>query len=152
MAHKSRRDSPAPRPEQRLRIKPEIQHQMRGLIQATRAPRARRFVTPVQVQERINALLRSTIHEYNQISRRKIPTREIVATQVSGRLPVHQSPMLRNRLPAQVRNVFQDVERALQCSRRETRREVMFALRRTGKAGRGNKKARWTWRSRLSCK
>lgn len=153
MAHKKRHEitSPAP-PENRVTLRPEIRTEMRSLVQATRATPARRFLTPTQVQDRINGLLRSVIHEHNKIAERKIPKSEVLATEVRGRKPISQSPVLRKNLPAQVRNEFQDVERALECSKRETRREVMFALHRTGKSGKGNRKAKWTWRSKLSCK
>lgn len=139
-------------PTRSVTLSPEIKTEMRSLVQATRATPARRFLTPAQVQDRVNDLLRSVIHEHNKVSKRKIPQSEIASTEIPGRKPVSQSVLLRKNLPPQVRNDFQDVERALECSRRETRREVMFALHRTGKSGKGNRKAKWTWRSRLSCK
>lgn len=141
-----------PLPTRSVTLSPEIKTEMRGLVQATRATPARRFLTPAQVQDRVNGLLRSVIYEHNKIAERKIPKSEVLATEVRGRKPISESPVLRKNLPAQVRNEFQDVERALECSKRETRREVMFALHRTGKSGKGNRKAKWTWRSRLSCK
>lgn len=139
-------------PTRSVTLSPEVKTEMRGLVQATRATPARRFLTPAQVQDRVNDLLRSVIHEHNKIAERKIPKSEVLATEIRGRKPISESPVLRKNLPAQVRNEFQSVERALECSKRETRREVMFALHRTGKSGKGNRKAKWTWRSRLSCK
>lgn len=45
---------------------------------------------------------------------------------------------------------FQDPEKVLTCVRRQIRKEVMFAKRRTGR--RGQKKPNWTWRSHVTCK
>lgn len=145
---------PSPSPQKVVRL----ENQMRGLIGAARAPRARRFVTPTQVQARINALIKQEAFP-NESSRKlhktslgQRPSPPVSANSVQQRNALHKSPLLRARLPEQVRNVLLDSERALECTRRETRREVMFAMRRTGKGGRKNRKARWTADSRISCK
>lgn len=135
-----------------------LENQMRGLIEAARAPRARRFVTPTQVQARINALIKQeafsneSTRKLYKASPRQRSSSPVSANSVQQRNALHKSPVLRARLPEQVRNVLLDSERALECTRRETRREVMFAMRRTGKGGRKNRKARWTANSRISCK
>lgn len=45
---------------------------------------------------------------------------------------------------------FNEPERVLTCVRRQRRKEVMHALRKT-KRGAGSKRRRYTWRSQLSC-
>lgn len=146
---------PSPSPQKVV----HLENQMRGLIEAARAPRARRFVTPSKVQERINALIQREAFPYakktdlllrnHDSKRRQAP---LSANRIQQRSALHKSELLRARLPKQVRNVFLGAERALECTRRETRREVMFALHRTGKGGRKNRKARWSADSRISCK
>lgn len=147
--------SPPPSPQKVT----HLENQMRGLIEAARAPRARRFVTPAKVQARINALAyqeafsgakKTDVIRGNHV--RQGPAVTVSANGVQQRNALHKSKLLRARLPEQVRNVLLDSERALECTRRETRRQVMFALRRTGKGGRKNRKARWTANSRISCK
>lgn len=134
-----------------------IEKQMRGLLEAARAPRARRFVTPAKVQSRINEIIHDEVIN-NVPTRRpenhngKKSSRSVQRESVSGRNPLHKSPVLQERLSEPVRDVLLDSERALECTRRETRREVIFAMQRAGKGGRKNKKARWTADSYISCK
>lgn len=139
----------------------QIEHQMRGLIKAARAPRARRFVTPSKVQARINELIRNEVnHEEQRILRsrqhghsgKRSASSEVYRVPENGRNTLHKSPVLQKRMRAEVRDVLRDAERALECSRRETRREVIFAMQRAGKGGRKNKKARWTADSYITCK
>lgn len=145
--------SPPPSPQKVT----HLENQMRGLIEAARAPRARRFVTPMQVQSRINATINRELRYVVAGNKKQAPRGSRASVEVSGtplsrRNALHKSSMLRARLPQQVRDVLLDSERALECSRREARREVMFALHRTGQGGRKNRKARWTANSRISCK
>lgn len=155
---KRRKNSPSPSPSPSPSHVRRLETQMRGLIEAARAPLARRFVTPAKVQERINALLRREVlnvptgPKLHKASDRKVFKDAVLATDGYRRNAVHHSPVLRSRLPEQVRDLFQGAERALECTRRKTRREVMFALRRTGKGGRKNRRARWTADSRISCR
>ena len=139
-----------------------IERQMRGLIEATRAPRARRFVTPSKVQARINELINQEVshnerqrilrsRQYGNSGKRSAP-REVYRVPENGRNTLHKSPVLQQRLRPEVRDVLRDSERALEWSRRETRREVIFAMQRAGKGGRKNKKARWTADSYITCK
>ena len=140
----------------------QIGHQMRGLIEAARAPRARRFVTPSKVQARINELINQELNhnERQRILRsrqygnsgKRSASREIYGVPENGRNTLHKSPVLQQRMRPEVRDVLRDSERALECARRETRREVIFAMQRAGKGGRKNKKARWTADSYISCK
>ena len=137
---------------------PRIENQMRGLIEAARAPRARRFVKPMQVKSWINAIINSEVARYETVRIRKQSDNRsrnenaVRGTPLYRRNALHRSSVLRARLSQPVRDLLLDSERALECARRETRREVMFALHRTGKNGRKNKRARWTADSRISCK
>lgn len=54
-------------------------------------------------------------------------------------------------MPSRLRFDFQDPERTLVCQRRKIRRAVVFAMRKAGKRGSGNRKARWTSKSYISC-
>lgn len=132
-----------------------IENQMRGLLEAARAPRARRFVTPSKVQARINELIKSEVSRVQDVKRRprndKRPP-DKVQFGTPERNALHRSELLQRNLPSEVRDILLDSERALECTRRETRREVLFSLRRTGKNGKGNRKARWTEDSYISCK
>lgn len=66
---------------------------------------------------------------------------------------VSKSNMQGKRLQPQMRIAFRNPENTLVCIRRRARRAVMFALRRTGKAGaRRNRKAVWSDRSRIVCR
>lgn len=66
---------------------------------------------------------------------------------------ISKSDMQGKRLQPQVRIAFRNPKDALVCVRRRARRAVMFALRRTGKAGaRNNRKAVWSDRSRIVCR
>lgn len=132
-----------------------IENQMRGLLDAARAPRARRFVTPSKVQSRINEIIKSETSHAQEVRRRpRIHKRSSGTVQSDSpqRNMLHRSELLQRNLPSEVRDILLDSERALECTRRETRREVLFSLRRTGKNGKGNRKARWTEDSYISCK
>lgn len=150
--------SPVSRPPQPS-ISPDrilhIENQMRGLLEAARAPRARRFVTPSKVQSRINEIIKSEA-SHAQASGRQLRIHKRSSGEVqripSGRNPLHKSEVLRGNLPKQVRDILLDSERALECVRRETRREVLFSMRRTGKGGKNNRQAKWTANSYISCK
>ena len=132
-----------------------IENQMRGLLEAARAPRARRFVTPSKVQSRINEIIKSETSHVQEVRRRSRIHKRLSGTVQSDspqRNMLHRSESLQRNLPSEVRDILLDSERALECTRRETRREVLFSLRRTGKNGKGNRKARWTEDSYISCK
>lgn len=92
--------------------------------------------------------------QYEQV--RTYQRRPSPGKSIQNSTPRRQLPTLvelrRQGLPSQVRNQLQDGIRTLACESRRTRKEVIFALRRAGKNGRGNKKAKWTSRSYLRCK
>lgn len=60
--------------------------------------------------------------------------------------------MRKQRLFPRLRYEFQDPDRTLVCQRRKARRAVIFAMRKAGKAGKRNRKARWTDKSYISCR
>ena len=70
---------------------------------------------------------------------------------IAGR-EVHSSAMRKQRLSPRLRYEFTDPDRTLVCVRRKNRRRVIFALRKAGKAGRRNRKARWTAKSHIVCR
>lgn len=56
------------------------------------------------------------------------------------------------RLRESLRLSFQHPDQTVVCVRRRARRRVLFALQKTGKAGRGNRRARWSASSRIQCR
>lgn len=64
---------------------------------------------------------------------------------------VYTHNMRKQRMSPRLRFDFQDPDRTLVCQRRKIRRAVVFAMRKAGKRGRGNRKARWTSKSYISC-
>lgn len=60
--------------------------------------------------------------------------------------------MRKQRMPSRLRYEFSDPDRTLVCQRRKTRRAVIFAMQRAGKGGKRNRRARWTEKSRISCR
>lgn len=148
-----RRKDKKERLDNNVQLSPALINEMRGLIQATRPRSGLRSLTPTQAKVRINELEKEVIHEFHENSKRKVSQSPVLRTQVSGRRSPTQSQLPRQRVPASVRDLFQDAKRALVCSSRQTRREVMHAMRRTGKAGaRRNRKAQWSSDSRINCK
>lgn len=148
MAKRRKKD----RLDTQIQPSPKLVNEMRGLVQATRSRSDLRSLTPTQAKVRINELYQETVHEYKNLKRRT-PESQVLGTQVPGRSKANIPPVRGERLPAKVRDLFQDAQRALVCSKRETRREVMHALQRTGRAGaRRNQKARWRSDSYVSCK
>lgn len=59
--------------------------------------------------------------------------------------------MRKQGVSPRLRYEFQDPRRTLVCQRRKARRAVIFAMRKAGKAGKRNRKARWTEKSYISC-
>lgn len=65
---------------------------------------------------------------------------------------IHTDKMRKQGMPSRLRFEFEDPKRTLVCIRRKTRRAVIFAMRRAGKGGRKNCKARWTDKSYVTCR
>nr|CAI9750486.1 hypothetical protein PTVJELPE_PTVJELPE_CDS_0007 [Cressdnaviricota sp.] len=65
---------------------------------------------------------------------------------------VHTDKMRKQGMPSRLRYEFEDPKRTLVCIRRKARRAVIFAMRRAGKGGRKNRKARWTEKSYVTCR
>lgn len=65
---------------------------------------------------------------------------------------VHTDKMRKQGLPSRLRYEFEDPKRTLVCIRRKARRAAIFAMRRAGKGGRKNRKARWTDKSYITCR
>ena len=65
---------------------------------------------------------------------------------------VDTHPMRIRNMSFRMRDEFKHARRTLVCQRRHARREVLFAMRRTGKGGAKNRRARWTDKSYISCK
>lgn len=139
-------------PQRNLQQTQATLNSMRGLVEAARAPYARRLITPAKAMSRINEQVRKFEHEYSKVPHHKRQTVSDVGSQERERLPQHKRNLPRQILSSQVRILYDDSRRALVCASRANRREVLFALRRTGKNGNRNRKAVWTPLSYVSCK
>ena len=64
--------------------------------------------------------------------------------------PPRKNPV--RSLPTQLRREFYDPSKTLVCQRRQARKRVLHALRKTGKNGRRNRRARWSAASFISCR
>lgn len=117
----------------------------------------RRFVKPESLRSIINRQIEDLRHDAsnfvndNQVGPAYRDTSgSVAATEWQH---IRKSDMQGKSMQPQVRIVFRNPKNALVCVRRRARRAVMFALRRTGKAGaRNNRKAVWSDRSRIVCK
>lgn len=126
---------------------PDARHEI-----AARASKALRSAEITRFRQNLIQVYSEAINEQVRThQRRPSPGKSIQNPTPRRQLPT-PTELRRQGLPSQVRNQLQDGIRALACEERRTRKEVMFALRRTGKNGRGNKKAKWTSRSYLRCK
>lgn len=118
---------------------------------------SRRFVKPESFRSIINRQIEDLRHDAsNFVSDNQVGP---VYRDTSGSVAetewqhIRKSDMQGKRMQPQVRIAFRNPKDALVCVRRRARRAVMFALRRTGKAGaRRNRKAVWSDRSRIVCK
>lgn len=152
MAKNHKRDRPTSVKNHVLSV-PTIINRMRGLIQATRSRSDLRSITPTEARDRINDLFRKVTHEQRKNFERPVSQGSMPRAQVSGRRAPTQFRVHREGLSVSMYDLFRGAKRALVCSSRKTRREVMFAMRRAGKAGaRRNRKARWRSSSYITCK
>lgn len=147
-----KRQKPAKKQRQEVNIVNQAATSMRGLVEAARAPLARRLITPAKAMAQINELAKRTQHELNQVHHRERQSLQTVNSQVPRRQQTDKRNMPRQVLSAQVRQFRNDARRALVCQSRANRREVLFALQRTGRNGNGNRKAVWSALSYVSCK
>lgn len=117
----------------------------------------RRFVKPESLRSIINRQIEDLRHDASDF----VNDNQVgpVYRDTSGSVAetewqyIRKSDMQGKNMQPQVRIAFRNPENALVCVRRRARRAVMFALRRTGKAGaRNNRKALWSDRSRIVCK
>lgn len=117
----------------------------------------RRFVKPESLRSIINRQIEDLRHDAsNFVNDNQVGP---VYRDTSGSVAetewqhIRKSDMQGKNMQPQVRIAFRNPKNALVCVRRRARRAVMFALRRTGKAGaRNNRKAVWSDKSRIVCK
>ena len=117
----------------------------------------RRFVKPESFRSIINRQIEDLRHDAsNFVNDNQVGP---VYRDTSGSVAetewqhIRKSDMQGKNMQPQVRIAFRNPKNALVCVRRRARRAVMFALRRTGKAGaRNNRKAVWSDKSRIVCK
>lgn len=133
-------------------------NQMRDAVGIARAAHARRFDADSIIKQRLESLRRQDIEDLrrNRRERRDIGYQtyqniEGRAVPVYGR-EVYTPEMQRAGMHPRLQYVFQDSRGTLVCQRRRTRRSVLFALRKTGRGGKRNRRARWTEKSYLVCR
>lgn len=152
-----RRDKrPDPSPSQR----PELRHRTtdaRSLLDRSRllARRSVRALLAPSPSAFRNLMTEDLRREKNFLSE-NLPTQTYrrdtgSPAPVVGR-EVHTDKMRKQGLPSRLRFEFEDPKRTLVCIRRKARRAVIFAMRKAGKGGRRNRKARWTDKSYVTCR
>lgn len=129
-----------------------IQEQMRSR-ETARAAKALRSDEAAKLRQELVQLYNQEVSRAPLSKNRNRPSARQSVPQQAHRRNLPSVAELRNsNLSPEVRNLIQDGKQALACERRRARKEVMHALRRTGKAGRSNKRARWTETSHMRCK
>lgn len=139
-------------PPRRVEQVEKTMNSMRGLVEAARVPYTRRLITPAKAMARINEQAKRIENALHEVHNDKRQSPQSLPTEMDRRIARNQSPVLRQVLQSQVRAFHEDARMALVCASRADRREVLFALRRTGKNGYRNRKAVWTPLSYVSCK
>lgn len=138
--------------KRRVKKTEETLRTMRGIVEAARVPITRRLISPAKAMEAVRLTAQKGLEDVRQIRDRKRRGIQAVSEDSVGRKPTNQRTMQRQVLSSQVRKLYHDAKRALVCQSRANRREVLFALQKTGKNGYGNRKAKWTNLSYISCK
>lgn len=133
--------------------------QMRDLLEGRSRFLARRFVNPlkdtIRKFETARRLQTEDLrHESNFVDNNQIRVYRCEDGSVAetGWDFYSSSKLPQQKLRSPLRFVFRDSKGTLVCYRRRARRAVLFALQRTGKAGKRNRPARWTEKSRIVCK
>lgn len=123
--------------------------------EAARAVKALRSAEAIKLRQNvIHRFTQEVLHDvYPEVRK---PPRLSPHKSVSPSIPQRRVPnnheLRHARLQPKVRHELQDTIRGLACYSRTARKEVLFAMRKTGKAGRRNRKARWTEKSYMRCK
>lgn len=134
-----------------LPSKPKQQIQMRDR-EVARAYKALRSAELTKARQLITQTFNDEVLRHDKARKLRSSPRAGVHAQVPRRRLPDQHELRNSGLPAQVRHDLQDNIRAVVCQSRRTRRETLFALRRSGKVGKPRKKAKWTTQSRIRCK
>lgn len=148
------------KPDQRYIAKPDTPHflqQMRDPLSDRSRSLARRSVTdPYQAMRTIRNLMTEDLRREKRHIDSNLPIQTYRRSDggqahVIGR-EVDTPDMRSKGMPSRLRYEFQDSRRTLVCIRRKVRRSVIFALRKAGKGGKRNRRARWTDKSYISCR
>ena len=146
--------------DQRYIAKPDTPHslqQMRGPLLDRSRSLARRSVTdPYQAMRAIRNLMTEDLRREKRHLDANLPF-QVYRRSDGGQAHVIgrevDTPVMRRKgLPSRLRYEFQDPNRTLVCVRRKVRRSVIFAMRKSGKGGKRNRRARWTDKSYISCR
>lgn len=133
-------------------------NQMRDAVGIARAAHARRFDADSIIKQRLESLRRQEIEDLRRNRRERSSIGFQTYQSIEGRsVPVYgrevyTPEMQRAGMHPRLQYVFHDSRGTLVCQRRRSRRAVLFALRKTGKGGRKNRRARWTDRSFIVCR
>lgn len=126
---------------------PDARHEI-----AARASKALRSAEITRFRQNLLQVFNEAQYEQVRTHQRRPSPRQSIPQPTPRRQLPTTAQLRRERLSPQVRNQLQDGIHVLACEQRRTRKEVIFALRRVGKNGKGNRKAKWTSRSYLRCK
>lgn len=137
-------------------VQPSPSPPMRGVENSARAVKALRSVEATKLRKNLVQVFNEVTNHVPNPEARISPSRTPRGKSFSEPIPRRNLPspseLQRTRMPSQVRDFLQDGIRAVACERRRARKEVIHALRRSGKAGARNKKAKWTEKSYMRCK
>lgn len=131
--------------------------QMRDLFLDRSRSLARRFAdVPLHPLRTIRNLMTEDLRRESRFQAQNLPAqtyrRDDGSQAVIDGRQVDTNQMRKQGMSPRLRFEFQDPHRTLVCVRRKTRRSIIFAMRKAGKGGRRNRKARWTDKSYIVCR
>lgn len=131
--------------------------QMRDPILDRSRHLARRFAdVPLHPIRTIRNLMTEDLRRERLFQTQNLPTQTYRCVDGSSAVidgvQVDSNKMRQQRVPPRLRFEFRDPHRTLVCVRRKTRRAAIFAMRKAGKFGKRNRKARWTDSSYIACR
>lgn len=151
--HRDRRLDPSPQRGRSI----DTGKQMRDPILDRSRSLARRFAdVPLHPIRTIRNLMTEDLRREKRFQTQNFPAQTYRCDDGSASLVVRREvdthKMREQGLSSRVRDEFYDSHRTLVCQRRKARRAAIFAMRKAGKAGKRNRKARWTDKSYIVCR
>ena len=151
--HRDRKLDPSPHRGRSI----DTEKQMRDAFLHRSRSLARRFAdVPLHPLRTIRNLMMEDLRREKRFQAQNLPTQTYRCVDGSTALidgvQVDSNKMRQQGVSPRLRFEFRDPHRTLVCTRRKARRAAIFAMRKAGKAGKRNRKARWTDKSYISCR